>query len=152
MKKIALFGLLLSIITFSSYAYFSNQKYNNDQYLVGYNTIEILNEPSFKQIHEFNKYAFYNNSPIDCYVRVYFDFNDSKYVKQFSYNNKDYTKQGDYYYYNKVLKAYETSPCFLLSIDLLNINSLDLINCYCYVESVQCYSYPNAVNAFQSLS
>lgn len=152
MKKIMLFVLLLVMITYSSYAYLTNQNEYNDEYIVGYNTIEILEEPLFKQIHDRNKYVFYNNSPVDCYIRVYFNFNDSKYVQQYLYNNKEYTKQGDWYYYNKVLKAYETSPCFLLSIDLLDENSLDLINAYCYVESVQCYAYQNALSAFQSLS
>ena len=156
MNKVKVLLIILGLLSVSiSKAYYSEFKFKNNQFHIGYNQIKIIE--TFDVMEQYELDTTYqkdvkikNNGNVDCYVRVLIVASDESQVASYHLNLNDFEKINDYYYYKKILKVNEVTPSILQSIHTSN-KLLEAFNIYVYCESVQSYGYNSAYEAFKDL-
>ena len=157
MKKKFMIALLVMMgISSFAYAYLTSKDQAINSLSIGYNTTEITEifpDDTFDLEGKLIKVVQVENKEnVDCYVRVMAKLSEEELADdlEIDFNTEDWSMQGDYYYYNSVLEAGDTtSPLFTQVIQKNDeIGDFDIL---IYEESVQAEHYENAYEAFEAI-
>lgn len=162
MKKMAaaactLFVMLLCLSASSS-ALLTDTKEKENTFSFGNNEIgitEVFDKPSHYVANTSYKkqVSIKNTGTIPCYVRVFAEASNSEIPVSINYNTTDWKKNGDWWYYGRVLEPNETTSALISSVKVGNISDDEKENfqVIVYSESVQSDSYSDAVSAFEGV-
>lgn len=165
-KKKIIFSLLalLAVVSIGIvYAYFTGSANKNNQFSIGGNEVEIIEEfepgDETKPGDVFTKKpSVMNTGSVPCYVRAFAEFNDNAVAQCASvdWNNTAWTvKQEDgFYYYKTVLQPGEVTEPLFTQVAISSDADPELVKKFdiiVYAESVQSEGFSNYEEAFYSL-
>lgn len=155
MRKIKVAIILISVLLACSVgtlqAYFTDSDSKNNKISPQKNEIKVVEE--FNPPDSLVENSTFVKKPtvkctegVDCYVRIYCEFNDSNVAKfaSMDWNTTDWTEKqpdGYYYYKKKISKGEETKPLFTkVSIADGTASLLKDFDIIVYAESVQAFN------------
>lgn len=148
--------LLFIFITGQSKAFFSHSAEIENKIVVGFNDNKIVE--NFDEVEDWQPNTTYtkevqvtNTGNVDCYVRALVVASDDTYVKQLNFDFTNWTKNGDYYYYNLILEPNQSTTQLLKSVTTKSTTEKEPFDVYVYVETVQCEGYSSAIDAFSKI-
>lgn len=151
-------GLVAVMVTTGIFAYYTDIQEKKNTITVGYNEIEIVEEynppKELKPGISFTKdVKVKNTGTVPCYVRVFCEVNNSdvKDMLKIDYNNQDFTKKGEYYYYNDILQPKTSTPSLMTTVqvsDTAEVNQMKDFDIIVYSESVQQEGYKDSDSAW----
>lgn len=139
-------------------ALLTDTKVRDNEFTFGNNTIsveEVFDMPeSYKADTSYQKLVTVKNTgSIPCYVRLFAEPANSEIPVSIEYDDGSWKKNGDWWYYGKILQPGESTSALFDSVHIGKIDddkkeSFDII---VYSESVQSEGFEDALSAFKEV-
>lgn len=160
-KKIIAIGILALVIFFTSEssAFLTDTNVKENDFTFGSNIVQIEEIFDIPEHYQANtsyrkQVSVNNNGTILCYVRVFAEPSNSEIPVDIDYDTSNWIKNGDYWYYAKILEAGEsTSPLFSsVKIGDVSDDDKEKFDVIVYSESVQAYGFNSSLEAFEGVA
>lgn len=149
-------AFILSISLLFAMLFYEPERIVNT-FTVGINTTHINEEyeppteiPENESVEK--KVTVFNDDNVPCYVRVFCEYENSSMASEVTadFNTDDWTKSGDYYYYNQILNPGEETTPLITSITAGN-KTVTNFKMIVASESVQAQGFNSATDAFNAV-